>query len=53
MRGEPLDLHGRYLLADNGLIHQETLDLFKEVFDGRYLNDMPGLPAPEWEMQHG
>jgi myo-inositol-1(or 4)-monophosphatase len=53
MRGEPLDLHGRYLLADNGLIHQETLDLFKEVFDGRYLHDMPGLPAPEWEMQHG
>jgi myo-inositol-1(or 4)-monophosphatase len=53
MRGEPLDLHGRYVLADNGLIHQETLDLFENVFRGRYRYDMPGLPAPEWEMQRG
>jgi myo-inositol-1(or 4)-monophosphatase len=53
MRGEPFDLHGRYLLADNGLIHQETLDLFEEVFRGEYQHDMPGLPAPEWEMQRG
>jgi len=53
MRGEPVDLHGRYLLADNGMIHQETLDLFKDVFDGRHVYEMPGLPAPEWEMQHG
>jgi myo-inositol-1(or 4)-monophosphatase len=53
MRGEPLDLHGRYLLADNGFIHAETLALFEDVFAGRYPHDMPGLPAPEWELQRG
>ena len=53
MRGETLDLHGRYVLADNGLIHAETLVLFDEIFEGRYRHDMPGLPAPEWELQHG
>ena len=53
MRGEPLDLHGRYVFASNGLIHDETLKLFEEVFAGRYRYDMPGLPAAEWELQHG
>jgi myo-inositol-1(or 4)-monophosphatase len=53
MQGEPLDLHGRYVLADNGLIHEETLRLFREVFAGEYRHDMPPLPAPEWELQHG
>lgn len=53
MRGEALDLHGRYVFASNGLIHDETLKLFQEVFEGRYRYDMPGLPAPEWELQHG
>jgi myo-inositol-1(or 4)-monophosphatase len=53
MRGEPLDLHGRYVLADNGLVHDEILELFGEVFAGRYPHDMPGLPSPEWELQHG
>ncbi len=53
MRGEAFDLHGRYVLADNGLIHQETLNLFEQVFRGRYSHDMPGLPAPEWETQRG
>ena len=53
MRGEPLDLYGPHLLVDNGLIHAETLGLFDEVFAGRYRHDMPGLPAPEWELQRG
>lgn len=53
MRGEPLDLHGRYVFASNGHIHEETLKLFAEIFDGCYRHDMPGLPAAEWEMQHG
>ena len=53
MKGEPLDLHGRYLLADNGRIHSETLALFSEIFQGRYVHEMPTLPAEEWEMQHG
>jgi myo-inositol-1(or 4)-monophosphatase len=53
MRGEALDLHGKYLLADNGLIHAEIVELFAEIFRGEYRNEMPGLPATEWEVQYG
>ncbi len=53
MQGEPLDVHGRYVLADNGLLHEELLQMFAEIFQGRYQHEMPGLPAPEWELQHG
>src|SRR5581483_11544273 len=53
MGGEPLDLHGKYLVADNGLIHHELLELFKEIFAGHYRHEMPGLPAPEWEWHRG
>lgn len=49
MRGEPVSVHGRYLLADNGLIHGETLALFEEIFAGQYRHEMPPLPAKEWE----
>lgn len=48
MRGEPLDLHAPYVFASNGKIHSETLELFDEVFQGKYRSQMPGLPAPEW-----
>jgi hypothetical protein len=57
MRGEPLDLHGKYLLVDNGLLHEETLQFFDEIFEGRYRYEMPPLPAQAWEvereLQHG
>jgi myo-inositol-1(or 4)-monophosphatase len=53
MQGEPLDLHGKYLLADNGLLHAEMLRAFAEIFQGRYRYEMPGLPAEEWALQHG
>jgi myo-inositol-1(or 4)-monophosphatase len=53
MRGESLDLHGKYVLADNGLIHTEIVELFAEIFQGQYRYEMPGLPAAEWEVQHG
>ena len=53
MRGESLNLDGPYVLADNGLIHSELLGLFAEVFAGEYRHDMPGLPSPDWELQHG
>lgn len=57
MRGEPLDLHGKYLLADNGSLHEETLQFFDEIFEGRYRYEMPALPAQAWEvereLQHG
>ena len=50
MRGEPLELEGQYLLADNGLIHDETIGLFGEVFAGKFRHEMPPLPAKEWEV---
>ena len=53
MRGERMDLQGPYVLADNGRIHREIVDLFDSIFRGEYKYDMPPLPAPEWEMQRG
>jgi myo-inositol-1(or 4)-monophosphatase len=53
MKGEPLDLHGRYVLVDNGLIHSEILNLFGEIFAGHYQHEMPSLPMEEWELQRG
>jgi myo-inositol-1(or 4)-monophosphatase len=49
MQGEPYDVQGRYVLATNGHIQKETLDLFAEIFAGRYPQEMPELPAKDWE----
>lgn len=43
MRGKPLDLRGPHILADNGLVHAETLALFADVFAGRYRHSLPEL----------
>jgi myo-inositol-1(or 4)-monophosphatase len=48
MRGEKLDLFGPHVFASNGFIHDETLTLFGEIFEGRYRFQIPTLPvAPE------
>lgn len=47
MRGEPYSVHGPHVLADNGLIHTETLELFKEIFGGSYRQQMPEIPQHE------
>src|ERR1700680_1890061 len=36
MTGAPHGMPGPHLLTDNGLIHQETLDLFAEIFKGKF-----------------
>ena len=41
MKGGPHDMHSPHLLTDNGTIHQETLDLFAEIFAGRFPEPMP------------
>jgi len=46
MRGEPHQLRSPHLLADNGLIHDEVLQLFREVFAGQYR-----VPLPEVNRQ--
>jgi hypothetical protein len=40
--------------VDNGVIHDEMLALFRDVFAGRYAFEMPGLPlaAAEKETKH-
>ena len=46
MRGGPVDLHGPHVLGDNGLVHQETVALFAEIFAGKYRHSLPELPEP-------
>jgi len=35
MRGGPVDLLGPHVLGDNGLVHEETVALFAEIFAGK------------------
>jgi myo-inositol-1(or 4)-monophosphatase len=43
MTGGPVKLRGPHLLADNGLVHQQILDLFAEIFRGEYRFPMPAI----------
>ncbi len=44
MKGGTARIGGPHLLADNGLIHQEILGLFGEIFAGRYRAALPEIP---------
>jgi len=41
MHAGPVDIHGPHVLADNGLIHQPMIELFGEIFQGRYRYPIP------------
>jgi myo-inositol-1(or 4)-monophosphatase len=41
MRGGPFEIGGPHVLADNTLVHAEVLELFGEVFEGRYRTPLP------------
>jgi Archaeal fructose-1,6-bisphosphatase and related enzymes of inositol monophosphatase family len=43
MTGNPVSLRGPHLLADNGLVHEEFLKLFDEIFSGRYRYPLPEI----------
>ena len=43
MHGEPFSLRGPQMLADNALIHQPMLEVFAEIFAGRYRYAMPEI----------
>jgi myo-inositol-1(or 4)-monophosphatase len=45
MRGAAVKLNGEHILADNALLHEETLALFAEVYAGKYREALPELPA--------
>jgi len=53
MRGHPFDIQGKHVLADNGLIHAETVELFQEIFAGSCRHEIPALPDKAWELLHG
>jgi myo-inositol-1(or 4)-monophosphatase len=41
MRGQPVNLRGPHVLADNGALHAEVLELFGEIFAGKQRVKMP------------
>jgi myo-inositol-1(or 4)-monophosphatase len=43
MKDGPVNLRGPHLLADNGLVHQQMVDLFGEVFRGEYRHPIPEI----------
>ena len=45
MKGEPAGIRAPHLLADNGLLHQQALELFAEIFSNRYRYPLPQIAA--------
>ena len=45
MTGAPHRLTGPHILVNNGLIHEEVLSLFSQIFRGEYAHSMPVIPA--------
>jgi myo-inositol-1(or 4)-monophosphatase len=45
MNGDAVSLYGPHLLTDNGLIHDNILKEFEDIFAGRYRFTMPGVRA--------
>lgn len=45
MHGGVLDLRGPHVLADNGALHQPIIDLFAEIFAGKFRVPLPEMPV--------
>ncbi len=45
MRGGAANLRGPHVLADNGLIHGQMLEIFGEIFAGRYRVPLPQITS--------
>ena len=43
MFGQPVDLYGEHVVADNSLIHAELIQTFGDIFDGKVLYQMPAI----------
>ena len=41
MRGAPLDLRGPHILADNGALHADVVEMFGEIFAGKQREPLP------------
>ena len=46
MKGQPHQLTSPHLLLDNGHLHQQILEIFSEVFEGRYRVPLPLISGP-------
>jgi len=42
-QGGPFELHGRQTLATNGLVHEEVMHEFDQVFTGRGMEPLPSI----------
>jgi myo-inositol-1(or 4)-monophosphatase len=47
MKGQPHTLEAPHLLADNSHLHGEILEIFSEIFDGRYRVPLPVISTTE------
>ena len=47
MNGAPRHLRGKHVLANNGLIHEEMLQIFGEIFAGRFRYPLPQIPVSQ------
>ena len=45
MHGRPHDFNSPHLLADNGHLHAQIVEIFGEVFEGRYRVPLPVITA--------
>jgi myo-inositol-1(or 4)-monophosphatase len=45
MRGGPVSLRADNILVDNGLLHEQALELFGEVYAGKYRSALPEISA--------
>ena len=43
MKGGPVSVRGPHLLADNGLVHAQIVELFGEIFRGQYRFPIPEI----------
>jgi myo-inositol-1(or 4)-monophosphatase len=43
MKGGVMDVRGAHLLADNGLLHAQMVELFSEIFQGEYQYPIPEI----------
>ena len=46
MKGAPHNVTGsEHILADNGALHDEVIEIFGEIFQGRFRAEMPSIPG--------
>jgi myo-inositol-1(or 4)-monophosphatase len=45
MRGGLLSVRSPHVLANNGVVHDQILDLFQQIFQGKFRHSLPELDA--------